>query len=335
MNVKISRKLIKYFHNKTILITGGTGSVGQLIVDVLTKLSVRKIKIFSRDEQKQFEMHNKFEAYLSKLDFIIGDVRDEASSVEATKNVDIIYHCAALKHVPICEDFPLEAIKTNTLAAISLIKAAELNQVERVVVISTDKAVRPVNVMGMTKALQEKIFLSNRINSKTRFICVRFGNVVGSRGSVVPLFKERLENNKPLLVTDKNMTRFLITPEDAVTLVLKATLEGQHGQIYIRKTAACRIIDLAKVMIKEIKSVEQYPIKFVGIRPGEQLYESLVSEEEMKRISEENGYLIIDPHWVIRGKTIPGNFSDYRSDMVRNYMTLKDIKACLKGDGWI
>src|SRR3990167_9914153 len=245
MNVKISRKLIKYFHNKTILITGGTGSVGQLIVDVLTKLSVRKIKIFSRDEQKQFEMHNKFEAYLSKLDFIIGDVRDEASLIEATKNVDIICHCAALKHVPICEDFPLEAIKTNTLAAISLIKAAELNQVKKVVVISTDKAVRPVNVMGMTKALQERILLSDRIDSGLQFVCVRFGNVIGSRGSVLPLFLEKLAQNKPLPITDKNMTRFLITLNEAADLVFKATLDGHHGEIYIRKAPACKTIDIA------------------------------------------------------------------------------------------
>ena len=328
-------KLKNFFKHKTVLVTGGTGSFGQMIVREMLKLSLKKIIVFSRDEQKQFEMRNNLDDDLDKLDFIIGDVRDEDSLILATKGVDIIYHCAALKHVPVCEDFPLEAIKTNTLAAISLIKAAKLNKVKKVVVVSTDKAVRPVNVMGMTKALQERILLSNRLNSGTKFVCVRFGNVVGSRGSVVPLFKERLEQNKPLVITDKNMTRFLITFDEAADLVFKATLDGEHGQIYIRKASACRIIDLAEVMIEELTGRKDYPIRFVGLRPGEQLYESLVSEEEMKRTSSEAGFLLVKPHWAIKRENIKGNFIDYRSDMVGKYMTQKEIKEQIKKSGWL
>lgn len=334
--MKVDQKQLNtYLKNKVVLVTGGTGSFGQQIVGLLVKLPVKKVVIFSRDEQKQFEMRHKYEDYLGKMDFIIGDVRDEYSLIDATKNVDLIYHCAALKHVPICEDFPLEAIKTNTLAAVSLLKAARANRILKVVVISTDKAVKPVNVMGMTKALQERIVLSDRINADTEFVCVRFGNVIGSRGSVVPAFKDRLLNNKPLIITDKGTTRFLITLAEAAELVFKATLEGKHGQIYIRKAPACWTIDLAMVMAKAVTGQDDYPMKFIGLRHGEQIHESLVSEEEMKRTVEKEDYFLIEPNWTIKDKNIKGRFSDYRSDMVDTYMNQKEIKAQLKKAGWL
>lgn len=300
----------------------------------MVKLPIKKVVIFSRDEQKQFEMKHEFEDYLEKMDFIIGDVRDEYSLIDATQDVDLVYHCAALKHVPVCEDFPLEAIKTNTLAAVGLLKAARANNIKRVVVISTDKAVRPVNVMGMTKALQERILLSDRSLSDTDFVAVRFGNVIGSRGSVVPMFKERLVNKKPLILTDPNMTRFLITLEEAAELVFKATLEGKHGQIYVRKAEACWTIDLARAMIDEITGDKNYPIKYVGIRAGEQVHESLVSEEEMKRTVEDEDYFLVKPHWTMKGNAV-GKFADYRSDSVAKYMTQNDIKKKLKEAGWL
>lgn len=327
--------LNKYFKNKIVLVTGGTGSFGQLTVGLLVKMPVKKVIVFSRDEQKQVEMRHKFEDFLDKLDFVIGDVRDEYSLIDATRDVDIVYHCAALKHVPICEDFPLEAIKTNSLAAISLIKASRANNIDRVIVISTDKAVKPVNVMGMTKALQERILLSERNNTDTDFVAVRFGNVIGSRGSVVPIFKDRLLKKKPLIVTDRGTTRFLITLEEAAELVFKATLEGKHGDLYIRKAPACWTIDLAMVMIKEVTGSEDYPIKYVGLRQGEQMHESLVSEEEMKRTIEKDDYFLIKPYWTIKNKQIKGRFNDYRSDTVDKYMNRADIKKQLKSAGWL
>lgn len=335
MPLVTNSSLKKHFKNKTILVTGGTGSFGQLIVREMLNLPVKKVIIFSRDEQKQFEMKIALEEFTSKLDFVIGDVRDEDSLVSASSGVDIIYHCAALKQVPTCEDFPVEAIKTNTLAALSLTKAAKINKVPKIVLISTDKAVRPVNVMGMTKALQEKILLSNRMNFGSVFVCVRFGNVVGSRGSVVPLFKERIEKKKPLYITDKSMTRFLITLHEAADLVFKATLDGKHGQIYIRKAPACRIWDLAQVMIEELSWDEDYPIKIIGLRPGEQLHESLVSEDEMKRVFVGKDYLLVKPHWVIENKTIKGHFTDYSSETVGKYMNHQEIKKQLQEAGWL
>lgn len=329
--------LKNYFKGKTVLITGGTGSIGEYLVRKLLKFPFKKIIVFSRDEWKQYRLNNELSEFLGKLEFRIGDIRDFDSVLSATKGVDLIYHAAAMKHVPICERNPMEAVYTNTYGAFNLKEAAIRNKVDRVIVISTDKAVRSVNVMGMTKALQERIFLSDNRNIATKFICVRFGNVVGSRGSVVPLFKDRIKKGKSILLTDKRMTRFLITLENAMDLIFTATIEGKGREIFVKKMPVCQICDLAKVMVENIKhvSIDNYPVQIVGLREGEQLYETLVSEEEMNRAEESNDYFVIYPHGTPNLPRIKTSIGEYRTDLFKNRMKENEIKEVLSVDGWI
>lgn len=323
-----------YLRGKNILVTGGTGSFGHQIVSQLVKLEPSKIVIFSRDEKKQYDMKNEFKEYADLLEFIIGDVRDYAKVWEATKGIYVIYHAAALKQVPNCEFNPLETVKTNVLGAENVRLAAIKNGVEIVVAISTDKAVKPVNVMGMTKAIQERIML-NPSNRKwdTKFICVRYGNVIGSRGSVIPLFKQLLEKGEPLMVTHPKMTRFLLTLEEAIDLVFKATAEAEGGQLFVRKMPACYIMDLAKAMAKAISGRENYPIVVIGIRPGEKIHEVLVSEEEMHRAVESEKHYVIYPQGRKDKVSIIGEFKEYTSNNTQ-ILNQKEIVALLKKENW-
>lgn len=331
----MNNKINHYIHNKIILLTGGTGSFGEHLVKTLIKFTPKKIIIYSRDELKQYNLRNELSIYKHLLDFKIGDVRNLDSLLIATRGVDLVYHAAAMKHVPICEENPMEAVFTNIYGAYNLKEAAIRNRVGKVVAISTDKAVRSVNVMGMTKAIQERILLSNNSASTTKFVCVRFGNVIGSRGSVVPLFKERLERRKPLPITDKNMTRFLITLDDAMNLIFTATLEGLGREIFVRKMPVCNLYDLAQVMIDETTHNKNYPIEIIGLREGEQLYETLVSEEEMRRAKETKDYFIIYPHATPHVPKIKTEIMEYRTDLVSNNLTKDGIKKILKSTGWI
>lgn len=327
-------KETEYFRGKSILITGGTGSFGHQIVSQLLKFKPNKIVIFSRDEKKQYDMKNEFERNTS-LDYIIGDVRDYVRVCDSMKDIDIVYHAAALKQVPNCEFYPFEAVKTNILGAENVKRAAIENNVDTVVAISTDKAVKPVNVMGMTKAIQEKIMLnSNNRKWNTRFLCVRYGNVIGSRGSVVPFFKDRIEQNKFLPVTDRKMTRFLLTLKQAIGLVFKATMEGESGQLFVKKMPACNILGLAKVMAKELIGKEDYPIKEVGIRPGEKIHEVLVSEEEMHRAVETETHYVIYRHGELKKPLLIKKLSEYTSN---NTQILKEMEiiSLLRKEGWI
>lgn len=325
----------KYLKNKNILITGGTGSFGNQIISQLVKYELGRIVIFSRDEKKQYDMYNKFKQYNNLLEFIIGDVRDYNKIYEAMKNIDVVYHAAALKQVPNCEFNPFEAVKTNVLGAENVRRAAIENNVQVVVTVSTDKAVKPVNVMGMTKAIQERIML-NPTNGKwsTRFICVRYGNVVGSRGSVIPFFKQRIEENKFLPITNYKMKRFLISLKDAIGLVFKATVEGETGQLFIKKMPACYIADLAKVMSKAITGKDGYPIKEVGIRPGEKICEILVSEEEMCRAVETETHYVIYPHGKLRKPQLSSGLKEYTSGNTQ-ILNEDEIISLLRKEGWI
>lgn len=324
-----------FLKDKIILITGGTGSFGEFLVRQLVHLNPKKIIIFSRDEWKQFHLKHELEGSGVSIEFIIGDVRNFNSILAATRGVDIIYHAAAMKHVPICEENPMEAVLTNVYGAYNLKEAAIRNNVKKVVAISTDKAVRSVNVMGMTKAIQERILLSDNDSVITKFICVRFGNVIGSRGSVVPLFKKQIEKGKPLTLTDNKMTRFLITLEDAMVLIFAATLRGEGREIFVKKMPVCRIIDLAEVMIENLSANKKYPIKTIGYREGEQLYESLVSEEEMTRTKETNEYFIIYPYGTSNLPKLKAKFLEYRTDVVKDRMSKKEIKHLLQKTGWL
>lgn len=279
--------------NKVILITGGTGSFGRAVVRRLLALNVAKVIIFSRDEKKQFNMGNDFNS--DKLRFILGDVRDRDSIFHAMYGVDFVFHAAALKQVPNCEFFPIEALKTNALGAHNVIDAAVFNGVERVVVLSTDKAVHPINVMGITKALMERIMIAaaREKREKTVFCGTRYGNVMYTRGSVIPYFIEQIRKNQPVTVTNGQMTRFLMPLDHSVDLVLYALAYGENGDIYVRKSPASTIANLAEAVVDLFKPGHE--VKEIGTRPGEKLHEELVSREEVFRAEDQGNYFRIRP----------------------------------------
>lgn len=282
---------------KTILITGGTGSFGTTVVSTLLSAHPSRIIIFSRDELKQFEMRNRFDN--NKLKFVIGDVRDPRGVETVMEGVDHVFHAAALKQVPTCEFFPMEAVQTNILGAANVLSAAIKAAVARVVILSTDKAVYPINAMGMTKALMEKVMIAHARNleekkpSKTLVCGVRYGNVLYSRGSVIPYFVDLIRTGKPLSVTNGHMTRFLLPLPDAVDLVLYALVRGVNGHIYVRKAPACTMETLAAAMCKIFRHAKGY--KEVGVRGGEKVHETLVTEEELMRARDEGKYFDIPP----------------------------------------
>lgn len=277
------------FKDKILLITGGTGSFGNTVLKRFLSTEVREIRIFSRDEKKQEEM--RLTLNNSKLKFYIGDVRDYASCHQAMKGVDYVFHAAALKQVPSCEFYPMEAVRTNVLGTENVMQAATANGVQRVVVLSTDKAVYPINAMGISKAMAEKLMVAKsrtQLPGETVLCATRYGNVMASRGSVIPLFVSQLREGKPLTVTDPGMTRFLMSLEDSVDLVLYAFEHGQQGDIFVQKAPASTVADLATAVGELFNSAR--PVKIIGTRHGEKLYESLISREEMAHANDMGGY---------------------------------------------
>ena len=268
------------FKNKTLLITGGTGSFGNAVLKRFLNTDVKEIRIFSRDEKKQEDMRIALKS--DKVKFHIGDVRNYDSIDFALKGVDYVFHAAALKQVPSCEFYPMEAVRTNILGAENVLNAAIANRVKRVIVLSTDKAVYPINAMGLTKAMMEKLMVAKARSSDvtgTVFCATRYGNVMASRGSVIPLFVQQIKAGKPLTITDPEMTRFLMSLEDSVDLVLYAYEHGHSGDTFVQKAPASTILDLA-LALQQIFNAEN-EIKLIGTRHGEKLYESLVNREEM------------------------------------------------------
>jgi UDP-N-acetylglucosamine 4,6-dehydratase len=321
----------RMFEKKNLLITGGTGSFGNQILKKLLLENPKQIRIFSRDEKKQFDMQNEYRD--ERIRFVLGDVRDFDRVLEATEDINIIYHAAALKQVPNCEFNPMEAVKTNILGADNVRRAAIKNGVETVVSISTDKAVKPVNVMGMTKAIQERIMISSN-GGDTKFIEVRYGNVIGSRGSVIPFFKDRIQRKEFLPITDFRMTRFLLTLDDAIDLVFKATSEGGGGEIFVKKMPAAKVIDIARIMAKALAKQKDYPIREIGVRPGEKIHEVLVSEEEMKRVVETESYFVLYPYQKLRKPRLLKNLEEYTSANTE-MLGEEEIFGLLKKEGWI
>ncbi len=276
----MKNKLKNDFKNKTLLVTGGTGSFGKALIKKIPINKFKEIRIFSRDELKQDQMRNKFNN--KKLKFYIGDVRDYASLLLATNNVDYVFHAAALKQVPSCEFYPLEAIKTNVLGSENLMRAVIYNKVKKCVILSTDKAVYPINAMGMTKALMEKIMISKNLEYKknnTVICATRYGNVMASRGSVIPLFLDQIKNGIDLSVTNPKMTRFMMDLDDSIELVLNAFLYGKPGEIFVPKAPASNVYNIAKALLSIFNSKSS--LKFIGTRHGEKLFETLISSEEM------------------------------------------------------
>lgn len=276
------------FDNKTLLICGGTGSFGNAVLNRFLKTDIKEIRIFSRDEKKQDDMRKYYNS--SKIKFYIGDVRDISSVHTAMRGVDYVFHAAALKQVPSCEFYPMQAVKTNILGTSNVIDSAAAHNVKKVICLSTDKSVYPINAMGMSKALMEKVVVAKGrelVNSNTTVCCTRYGNVMASRGSVIPLFINQIRNKQPITITDPNMTRFMMSLDDAVNLVLFAFNNGENGDIFVQKSPAATMNLLANT-IKTLLNKDKHPVKIIGTRHGEKLHESLLTREE-KALSEDLG----------------------------------------------
>ncbi len=319
------------FNNAVILVTGGTGSWGYELIRQLLTYNPKKVIVFSRNEDRQVKMRREIED--QRLLFCIGDIRDRDALFQACKNVDYVFHLAALKHVPICEESPLEAIKTNIIGSQNVIDAAIFNEVKKVINVSTDKAADPSNFYGFTKAIAEKLMVqANQLTSKTKFVCVRGGNVLGTNGSVLHLFIEQINKKNELTITDKRMTRFFLTPEDSVKLLLKAAVDGKGGEILVMNMPACEIIKLAEVLIdhyeKEVKIIE------TGSRPGEKLYEVLIAQNEIERtVAFNEDFLVVLP--TINILDIWEQYANYPKvgkasyNSMDNLMTHEEIKEML------
>ncbi len=298
---------------KRVLITGGTGSwATELVNQIIDNQDIDEILIYSRGEHKQVEMKRLFSSKLHKLKFMIGDVRDLERLKLASKGINKIFHMAALKHVPVCEENPWEAVQTNILGTNNVIEAAIQNDVERVVFISTDKAVDPLNLYGVTKSCAEKLIINaNNLSDKTDFVCLRAGNVLGTNGSVVPLFIEQIKKTNSITLTLPHMTRFFLRVEDAIKLVLKAEKESVGGEVVVVKMPACKIIDLAHVLISEFGNKDTQ-IHQIGIRPGEKVEEVLVSRYEADRVIKRGEWFVILP--MINIDKITNHYKDQALD---------------------
>ena len=281
------------FNNKVLLITGGTGSFGNAVLRRFLESDVREIRIFSRDEKKQDDMRHELQN--SKVKFYIGDVRNRQSVDEAMTGVDYVFHAAALKQVPSCEFFPLQAIYTNCLGANNVLESAAAHGIQNIVVLSTDKAAYPINAMGMSKAMMEKIAIAKGrslgLDASTTVCCTRYGNVMGSRGSVIPLWIEQIKSGNPITITNPEMTRFMMTLDDAVDLVIYAWQHGNNGDLFVQKAPAATLTTLAQAL-KELYNSDS-EIRIIGTRHGEKLYETLVTKEEMAKAEDMDNYFRI------------------------------------------
>ncbi|KXJ51768.1 MAG: UDP-glucose 4-epimerase [Thalassospira sp. Nap_22] len=322
------------FTNKTILITGGTGSFGGAVLNRLLDTKIGEIRIFSRDEKKQDDMRKSYAS--PKLKFYIGDVRDLRSITNAMHGVDYVFHAAALKQVPSCEFHPLQATMTNVIGTENVLEAAITSGVDRVICLSTDKAVYPINAMGISKALMEKVAVAKSRNSNSTKICVtRYGNVMASRGSVIPLFVEQIRAGKPITITDPNMTRFMMTLEDAVDLVLYAFEHGKTGDIFVQKAPAATIETLVRALT-DLMGVPEYPVNIIGTRHGEKLFEALLSREEMVAAEDLGRYYKVPPDlrdlnygkFVEQGEVKISKAEDYNSHNT-NRLDLGSMKQLL------
>lgn len=323
------------FKDKVLLITGGTGSFGNAVLQRFLHSGFAEIRIFSRDEKKQEDM--RIELKTEKIKFYIGDVRNYDSIDDALRGVDYVFHAAALKQVPSCEFYPMEALRTNVLGAENVMRAAIANGIKRCVVLSTDKAVYPINAMGISKAMMEKVMIAkSRLSDlgKTVLCATRYGNVMASRGSVIPLFLEQLQSGKPITITDPNMTRFLMSLEESVDLVLYAFEHAQPGDIFVQKAPASTVGVLAQAMKELLNSSSE--LKVIGTRHGEKLYESLLSREEMARAEDLDQYYRIPADsrdlnyakYFVQGEAAIPTFDDYTSHNTTR-LDVEEVKKTL------
>ncbi|MFA6999686.1 MAG: polysaccharide biosynthesis protein [Candidatus Paceibacterota bacterium] len=326
------------FKNSVIFITGGTGSWGNELTKQLLEKNPKKIIVYSRSELQQVNMERIFDN--PKIKYVIGDIRDYRHLVKASVGVDYIFHLAALKHVPICEEQPDEAVKTNIVGTQNVIDAAKENGVKKVIDVSTDKAADPFNFYGMTKAVGERLIINANIDSgKTKFVCIRGGNVLGTNGSIVPFFIDQINRLKMILITDKEMTRYYMTMKEAIHLLFKATENSFGGETFVMKMPACKVIDIAEILIKEITN-KKIPIKEIGIRPGEKIHECLISKNEAPStyIYDENYYVILPQ---VKIDDLKEKYKHLKKVSFREYssnemlMNKKEIKTMLKNGNFI
>lgn len=324
------------FADKTLLITGGTGSFGNAVLKRFLNTSIKEIRVFSRDEKKQDDM--RYHLQNTKVKFYIGDVRDKSSIDIAMSGVDYVFHAAALKQVPSCEFFPLQAVKTNILGTANVLDSAINFGIKKVIVLSTDKACYPINAMGISKAMMEKVAIAKGrelgFNANTTICCTRYGNVMASRGSVIPLFINQIKNMKEITITDPNMTRFMMTLDDAVDLVIFAFLNGKNGDLFIQKAPAASLKTLTAALLDLYKSKSK--IKIIGTRHGEKLYESLVTREELARAEDIGNYYRIPcderdlnyDNYFIEGQKKITKYEDYHSHNTKR-LDIKEMKDML------
>ncbi|NLR78609.1 polysaccharide biosynthesis protein [Chitinophaga eiseniae] len=326
------------FAGKTLLITGGTGSFGNAVLKRFLNSDIREIRIFSRDEKKQDDMRLQLKS--DKVKFYIGDVRDPQSLDFAMRGVDYIFHAAALKQVPSCEFYPFEAVKTNAIGTENVLNSAIKYGVKKVICLSTDKAVYPINAMGISKAMMEKIAVAkSRVDSETTIVCTRYGNVMASRGSVIPLFVQQIKQGLPITITDPNMTRFMMSLEDAVELVLFAFEHGSTGDIFVQKAPGSTIENLAHALFDLFKPTD---LKIIGTRHGEKLYETLVTREELTKATDLGDYYKISPDdrdlnygkYFVEGEQKMAIMDDYHSHNTHR-LDKEEMKALLLKLGYI
>lgn len=332
-----------YYKNKRILITGGVGSIGSYLLERLLPFKPKVIRVFDNNEYKLFELSQRKNPRIRPL---LGDIRDYDRLKKAMENIDVVFHAAALKHVELSEFNPFEAVKTNVLGTQNVLQVAVENKVDRVIVISTDKAVNPISTMGATKLLAEKLAVSaayQKGSNKTKFAVVRFGNVLGSNGSVVPIWIDQIKNHQPITITDTKMTRFIMLPNHATDLILKASAEANDGEVFILKMSSVRVEDLARALIKLYSekygiNAAQIPIKVIGSKLGEKLHEELISEQELNCLYESKDMYIVLPRSELMGLKMiqsPNIFKKVKSDTVyssstNKYLSQNEIIALLE-----
>lgn len=328
------------FKNKIVLIYGGTGSFGHAFIDriIRSQDTPKEIRVFSRDEKKQDDMRKLYNS--NKIKFVIGDVRDLPSVDSVSKKVDFVFHAAALKQVPSCEFYPMEAVKTNIIGTDNILRSSINNRVKKVICLSTDKAVYPINAMGISKAMMEKVAISKSLlNESSTKICVtRYGNVMGSRGSVIPLLIKKIENLEPLTVTDMKMTRFMMTMEDALDLVIHAFKKGKNGELFVKKTPAATMRVLIDAVLQIKNKNKKYPIKIIGPRHGEKMHETLLNKEDMMSAKETSGYFIVSPDtrdlnyekFFTVGRGNVSNHKDYTSENSQSLRVAEMKKLLIK-----
>lgn len=323
----------KYIRNKNILITGGTGSIGSKVLDKIIEYNPKLVKIFSRNEYKQYQMRYAH-SHRTNIQYIIGDIRDYESVSKAAENTDYIFHCAALKHVPFSEEMPEEFIKTNILGSLNVMKAAIHHRVPKTISISTDKVVDPANLMGLTKAVQEKIFASHHLRRKpldrSVFVNVRFGNVTGTHGSLFPIIYHQIYSKKPITVTHPEMTRFFISSDEAIDLILWAMIHGKNGEIIVKKMKSTSIERIINTFKEVLLLKKNWPVKQIGVRAGEKIHESLITEDNLYRTQLKNGYYVISPYKtgesiVLTASKSRLSIDQFMSNNPDNYLTDKEL----------